>query len=63
MSRAKQSPSRKRFKKAVPMLGAAAGLSLSLASGASAGPAPHMPTPRAGAGHEIILAEEVNLPI
>ena len=57
MSRAKQSPSRKRFKKAVPVLGAAAGLSLSLASGASAGPAPHMPTP-AAAGHEIILAEE-----
>ena len=47
MSRVKQSPSRKRFKKAVPVLGAAAGLSLSLASGASAGPAPHMPTPRA----------------
>ena len=34
MSRAKQSPNRKRLKKAVPVLGAAAGLSLSLASGA-----------------------------
>ena len=58
MSRAKQSPSRKRLKKAAPVLGAAAGLSLSLASGASAGPTPDMPTPGAGAGHEIILAEE-----
>ena len=58
MSHAKQSPNRKRLKKAVPVLGAAAGLSLSLASGASAVPTPHMPTPDAGAGHEIILAEE-----
>jgi hypothetical protein len=57
VSRAKQSPSRKRLKKAVPALGAAAGFSLSLASGASGAPALHMPTP-AGAGHEIILAEE-----
>jgi hypothetical protein len=58
VSRAKQSPNRKRLKKAVPVLGAAAGLSLSLASGASAGPTPHMPTSGAGAGQEIILAEE-----
>jgi hypothetical protein len=36
VSRATQSPSRNRLKKAVPALGAAAGLSLSLASGASA---------------------------
>ena len=58
MSPAKQSPNRKRLKKTVPVLRAAAGLSLSLASGASAAPAPDMPTPHTGAGHEIILAEE-----
>jgi hypothetical protein len=58
VSHAKQSSDRKRLKKAAPVLGAAAGLSLSLASGASAAPALHMPTPVAGAGHEIILAEE-----
>ena len=48
MSHAKQSSDRKRLKKAAPVLGAAAGLSLSLASGSPAGPAPH----------RIILAEE-----
>jgi hypothetical protein len=58
VSRAKQSPNRKRLKKAVPALGAAAGLSLSLASGASGSPTPHLPTPDARAAHEIILAEE-----
>jgi len=45
MSQAKQASKRKRFKKAAPVLGAAAGLSLSLASGASAGPAANMLTP------------------
>ena len=48
MPQARQSAKRRRFKKAVPTLGAAAGLSLSLASGSPAGPAPH----------RIILAEE-----
>ena len=58
MSRARQSRTRKRLKKAVPALGAAAGISLSLASGASAGPAPNLPMSYAGSGHEVILAEE-----
>jgi hypothetical protein len=58
MSKAKYGSKRKRFKKAAPVFGAAAGLSLSLASGASAGLAAVMPTPSTGAGHEIILAEE-----
>ena len=58
MSHAKQSSNRKRLKKAVPVLGAAAGLSLSLAGGAPAAPAAGMAPPRTGAGHEIILAEE-----
>jgi hypothetical protein len=49
---------RKRFKKAAPALGAAAGLSLSLASGASAAPAADISSPRSGPGQEIILAEE-----
>ena len=40
----KQTPERKRRRKAVPVLGAA-GLSLSLASGASGGPAANLPTP------------------
>jgi hypothetical protein len=55
----KQSSKRKRLKKAVPVLGAAAaGLSLSLLSGASARPAAHMSAPSVGTGHEVILAEE-----
>ena len=58
MSHAKQSSNRKRLKKAVPVLGAAAGLSLSLAGAAPAAPAAGMAPPRTGAGHEIILAEE-----
>jgi hypothetical protein len=58
VSPAKQSSNRKRLKKAVPVLGAAAGLSLSLAGGAPAAPAAGMAPPRTGAGHEIILAEE-----
>ena len=49
---------RKRFKKAAPVLGAAAGLSLSLASGASAAPAADISSPRSGPAQEIILAEE-----
>jgi len=56
MSRAKQTSKRKRLKKTAPVLGAAAGLSLSL--GASAGAAPEMLTPSTGARHELILAEE-----
>ncbi len=60
MLHAKQASSRKRKNKVVPVLGAA-GLSLSLASGASAaigGPAPGMLTPKAGLSHEITLCEE-----
>ena len=53
----KQTPKRKRRRKAVPVLGAA-GLSLSLASGASGGPAVNMPTQKVEASHEIVLAEE-----
>jgi hypothetical protein len=49
---------RKRFKKTVPVLGAAAGLSLSLASSASAAPAADISSPCGGAEREIILAEE-----
>ena len=56
MSRAKQTSKRKRLKKTAPVLGAAAGLSLSL--GASAGAAPEMLTPSTAARHELILAEE-----
>lgn len=58
MPHAKQPSHRKRLKKAVPVLGAAAGLSLSLASGGAAGPVAHMSVPDAAAGHEIILSEE-----
>jgi hypothetical protein len=61
MSHAKQaSTKRKRSINAVPML-SAAGLSLSLASGASAAigrPAADMPTPKTGMSHEITLCEE-----
>jgi hypothetical protein len=61
MSHAKQaSTKRKRSINAVPVL-SAAGLSLSLASGASAAigrPAADMPTPKTGISHEITLCEE-----
>jgi hypothetical protein len=61
MSHAKQaSTKRKRSINAVPVL-SAAGLSLSLASGASAAigrPAADMPTPKTGMTHEITLCEE-----
>jgi hypothetical protein len=60
VSHAKQLSNRKRLKKAVPVLGAAAGLSLSLASGAPNAPAADMPPPPPGACHEIILAELEN---
>ena len=53
----KQIPKRKRRRKAVPVFGAA-GLSLSLASGASGGPAVNMPTRNVEASHEIVLVEE-----
>src|SRR5262252_5308640 len=61
MPRAKQASKRKAGTKAVPVLGAA-GMSLSLAGGASAttaGPAADMPvTPNIAQGHEITLGEE-----
>ena len=60
MSRAKQGAERKRRGKAVPILGAA-GLSLTLASGASAAteaPAADVLTQSAGVSHEITLSEE-----
>ncbi len=60
MSHAKQAAKRKRRSKALPVLGAA-GLSLSLAGGASAaigGLSADMPTRNAGVRHEITLAEE-----
>jgi hypothetical protein len=60
MSRVKQSPNRRRRNKAVPVLGAA-GLSLALASGASAAtasPDANVLMQNAGAGHEITLREE-----
>ena len=60
MSHARQASKRKRRSKALPVLGAA-GLSLSLASGASAvpgGPAADMPTANTGEIHEITLGEE-----
>jgi hypothetical protein len=60
MSRAKQASKRKRRSKAVPALGAA-GLSLALASGASAatsGPAADMLARNTGVCHEITLDEE-----
>ncbi len=60
MSHAKEASKRKRRRKAAPVLGAA-GLSLSLASGASAavgGLAAEMPTRNTGVSHEITLREE-----
>ena len=60
MSRAKQGAERKRRGKAVPVLGAA-GLSLTLASGASAAteaPVADVLTHNAGVSHEITLSEE-----
>jgi len=60
MSRAKQGAERKRRGKAVPILGAA-GLSLTLASGASAAteaPVADVLTHNAGVSHEITLSEE-----
>ncbi len=60
MSHAKRTSKRKRSRKAVPALGAA-GLALSLASGASAaigGPAADAPAAQTTVSHEIILAEE-----
>ncbi len=61
MSHSKQaSTKRKRSVKAVPLLGAA-GLSLSLASGASAaasGPTTDIPMRNSGVGHEITLCDE-----
>jgi hypothetical protein len=62
MSHAKQASSkRKRSINAVPALSAAVGLSLSLASGASAAigrPAADALTPKTGMSHEITLCEE-----
>ncbi len=58
MLHAKQASSRKRKSKAIPILGAA-GLSLSVASGAAiGGPATDILTPKAGVSHEITLCEE-----
>jgi hypothetical protein len=57
MSHTKQTSKRKRRRKAIPVLGAA-GLSLSLAGGASGGPAVDMRTPKGGVNHEITLFEE-----
>jgi hypothetical protein len=60
LSRAKQGAERKRRGKAMPILGAA-GLSLTLASGASAAteaPAADVLTHNAGVSHEITLSEE-----
>jgi hypothetical protein len=60
MSHAKQPSKRMHRACAVPLLGAA-GLSLSLASGAPAateGPAADMPTQNTGMSHEITLGEE-----
>jgi hypothetical protein len=59
MSRAKQTSKQKRRACALPWLGAA-GLSLSLASGAAGtgGPAADAPTRNTGASHEITLGEE-----
>jgi hypothetical protein len=60
MSHAKQASKRKHRACAVPLLGAA-GLSLSLASGAPAateGPAADIPTQNTGVSHEITLGEE-----
>ena len=60
MSKAKQTSKRKHRACAVPLLGAA-GLSLSLASGAPAaaeGPAADIPTQNTGVSHNITLGEE-----
>jgi hypothetical protein len=60
MSHAKYASKRRRRRKAAPVLGAA-GLSLSLAGGASAaigGPAADTPTLNTAANHEITLGEE-----
>jgi len=60
MSRTKQPSKKKRSSKVVPVLGAA-GLSLTLASGASAatgGPVADLCTQSTAAGHEITLREE-----
>jgi len=59
MSRANQASERKRRTQVVPMLGAA-GLSLSLASGAAAigGPAADMPTRNTAVSHPTTLGEE-----
>jgi hypothetical protein len=60
MSHAKQTSRRKRVRKTVPALGAA-GLALSLASGASgviAAPAAEAPNAQSTVSHEITLAEE-----
>jgi hypothetical protein len=60
MAHSKQPSTRKRRSKALPVLGAA-GLSLSLASGASAvpgGPAAVMPTSDTGDGNQVTLGEE-----
>jgi hypothetical protein len=60
MSRVKQASKRKRSSKAVPVLGAA-GLSLTLAGGASAateGRVAVVPAQSSAAGHEITLREE-----
>src|SRR6187399_2523542 len=60
MPQAKQTSKRKRRSKTLPVLGAA-GLSLSLASGASAvpgGPAVNLPTSGNGDGNQVFLGEE-----
>ena len=60
MSHTKQASKRKHRACAVPLLGAA-GLSLSLASGAPAateGPAADIPTQNTGVSHDITLGEE-----
>ena len=60
MPQAKQTSKRKRRSKALPVLGAA-GLSLSLASGASAVPsglAANMPMPNTEDGNQVTLGEE-----
>jgi hypothetical protein len=57
MSHTKEASKRKRKRRALPVLGAA-GLSFSLASGASAEPIVNLATPNTGASHEITLADE-----
>ena len=60
MSQRKEASKQKRRSRALPVLGAA-GLSLSLASAASAapgGPAVNMLTPHTGDNHDITLGEE-----